>query len=344
MTNTVTHPATSTASKAVDGTAANAAPGSGTGTVTGVRAGAATAPSDELAVIARRSFLRTSVSQGIPGLSQRDGRGSWHGIDSDFARVVAAALLEDPEAVEWNPVSPAERIASVRSGASDLGACNTSWTLTREEQVHFIGVLCHDGEGFLVHSDLGVSRAEQLGGRRLVVQAGSTSTENLARWRNRGGPAVEVVAAPTPEEALRMYAERECDGYVLDRTGLAGIRSTLPSPEEHALLSDTISDEPLSPFVSTAAPALFTVARWCLHLLIAAEAAQLRGEDIAATADPLGPRIGLSPGWATRALSVVGHYGDLYARNLGHASALDLPRGLNEQWFNGGSHYAPWPR
>ncbi|WP_017579309.1 transporter substrate-binding domain-containing protein [Nocardiopsis valliformis] len=316
------------------GTSATASTGPGTGTT----------PASELAVIARRGFLRTSVSQGIPGLSQRDGRGPWRGIDTDFARVVAAALLEDSEAIEWRPVSPSERIASVGSGASDLGACNTSWTLTREEQVRFIGVLCHDGEGFLVHSDLGVSRAEQLGGRRLVVQAGSTSTENLARWHNRGGPAVEIVAAPTPEEALRTYVERECDGYVLDRTGLAGIRSTLPSPEEHTLLSDTISDEPLSPFVSAAAPGLFTVARWCLHLLIAAEAAQLRGEDIAATADPLGPRIGLSPGWATRALSVVGHYGDLYARNLGHSSPLDLPRGLNEQWFNGGSHYAPLPR
>lgn len=302
-------------------------------------------PRADLDRIRRAGRLRAAVSLGIPGLSQRDGDGRWTGIDADFARAVAAAIVDDPEAVEWIPVSPEDRIPAVASGSADIGACNASWTLTREERVMFAGVLCHDGEGFLVHSDLGVTDAVGLANRRVVIQGGSTSRDNIKRWQQRGGPHLELVEAATPESALETYLNRDADGYVLDRTALAGIQAGLDRPSQHRLLDDTISDEPLAPFVSSHSPGLLVVMRWCLNLLITAEAAPFRDNSwTPSEADPLGPRIGLSEGWASRVLGAAGHYGELYDRNLGRRSPLGISRGPNELWFNGGSHYAPIPR
>jgi general L-amino acid transport system substrate-binding protein len=285
--------------------------------------------------------LRAAVSLGIPGLSAMDVYGRFQGMDADFARALAAAVLGDGDAVEWVRVSPGERIDAVRSGKVDIGTCNTSWTLSREAEVLFAGVLVHDGEGFLVHEDLGVTAISELGGRKLAIQAGTTSADNIERWRAAGGPDVVLAEYDTPRATLAAYVNRECDGYVLDRTALAGIRAELPDPSAHRLLDETISDEPMAPFVATEAADLFVAARWTLHLLLAAEAAARTATPLPLTdIDELGPRLGLPVGWATAALKD-GHYGDIYARNLGDRSPLGLPRGRNELWISGGLHYAP---
>ncbi|HEX5121007.1 MAG TPA: transporter substrate-binding domain-containing protein [Pseudonocardiaceae bacterium] len=293
-------------------------------------------------IIRKTGGVRAAVSLGIPGLSMKDSSGRWIGMDADFARALAAATTGDPDAVGWLPVAPEDRVAAVRDGKADIGVCNASWTLRREAEVLFPGVLVHDGEGFLVHADLGVRGAEDLAGRRVVIQAGTTSAQNLARWHQAGGPAVHAVEAGTPAEAVRGYVEHRFDGYVLDRTALAGIRAGLADPERHLLLPDVISDEPLGPFVAPESTGLFVAARWVLHLLFAAEAAQRHAHPFdRAEADALGERIGLVPGWATTVLASVGHYGDMFARNLGAESPRSLPRGRNALWLDGGLHYAP---
>ncbi|MEW2247607.1 MULTISPECIES: transporter substrate-binding domain-containing protein [unclassified Streptomyces] len=302
---------------------------------------------DTLAAVRRRGAVRALVSQGQPGLSARTADGRWQGLDADVARAVAAAVLADPEAVDWCPVGPAERLSRLAGGDADLTVCNVSWTMGREAAhgLLFAGVTCYDGEGFLVPAASGVDDPAQLAGRRLAVHAGTTTPANLAAWYRPRGLAVEPVAHDTPQRALAAYAAGECAAYVLDKVALAGARRTLPDPGAHRILAAEISREPMAAVVRDDDPRWFRVCRWVLQLLFAAEYESHRHGvvgryAVAHQAGRHGPAAGLDPLWAARVLDAVGSYAELYERNLGRASGLDVPRGPNELWTRGGLHYA----
>ncbi|MGW1364887.1 transporter substrate-binding domain-containing protein [Streptomyces chartreusis] len=292
----------------------------------------------------KRGAVRTVVSQGIRGLSLPDSHGSWSGLDADVARAVAAAALGDPEAVEWLPSDPAERLTWLVSGAADMAACNLSWVLSREaaHPVLFAGVTCYDGEGFLVRTEDLISCPEQLAGRRVATQAGTTTAGNLAAWFGARGLEVHPVAYASPAEALAGYADGTCSAYVLDRIALAGARATLPGPADHVVLETAISREPMALAVRDDDPAWFRVCRWVLQFLIAAENDVSEGGTPRASADLAGrqgPALGLDERWAHRVLDAVGTYADVYERNLGSSSGLNVTRGANSLWSAGGLHY-----
>ncbi|GGW69660.1 amino acid ABC transporter substrate-binding protein [Streptomyces lucensis JCM 4490] len=299
--------------------------------------------------VRERGALRAAVSRGIRGLSLRDGDGGWSGLDADVARAVAAAALGSSDAVEWAPTDPADRLGRLAAGEVDLTVCNVSWTLGREAAlpVLFAGVTCYDGEGFLVRADSGITRPEELAGRRVAVQAGTTSAANLASWYGGRGLSVEPVAFATPGETLAAYAAGECAAYVLDRVALAGERAALDDPAAHRILDAAISREPMAAAVRDDDPAWFRLCRWVLQLLVSAEhhADEVGERDkalaqAAETAGAHGPAVGLDQDWAARVLDAVGTYADVYERNLGPATGLAVPRGLNELWTRGGLHYA----
>ncbi|MFD9004720.1 transporter substrate-binding domain-containing protein [Streptomyces sp. NPDC059582] len=294
---------------------------------------------DTLTAIRARGALRVLVSQGQPGLSLLTGDGRWTGLDADVARAVAAAVLGDPEAVEWRPAGSAERLSRLAAGQADLTVCNVSWTMGREAAhgLLFAGVTCYDGEGFLVRADSGVQDPAALAGRRLAVHAGATTADNLAAWYGPRGLAVRPVAFDQPRQALRAYATGDCAAYVLDKVALAGARRTLPDPEAHRILPAAISREPMAAVVRDDDPRWFRVCRWVLQLLVAAE---YEPPGVARRAGRHGPAAGLDERWAARVLDAVGDYADLYERNLGRTSGLDVPRGPNELWTRGGLHYA----
>ncbi|MFE7116943.1 transporter substrate-binding domain-containing protein [Streptomyces sp. NPDC057654] len=302
--------------------------------------------------VRREGRLRAVVSRGIRGLSARDPDGRWRGLDVDVSRAVAAAVLGDADAVTWLPTDPAERLERLAEGEADLVTCNLSWTLGRETggPVLFAGVTCYDGEGFLVRAASGFTDPADLAGKRLAVQAGTTSAANLAAWYGARGLSVEPVAHPTPGEALAAYAAGDCAAYVLDRIALAGARAELADPSAHSLLETTISREPMALAVRDDDAGWFRICRWVFQFLLTAEYAAHGAEgaetaasaarEAARTADALGPGLGLDDGWASRVLRAVGTYGDIYERNLGPASGLAVPRGLNALWLDGGLHYA----
>lgn len=287
-----------------------------------------------------RGAVRVAVSQGVRGLSLRTPAGRWTGLDTDIARAVAAAALADAEAVDWIPVRATDRLRTLESGRADLTVCNLTWTMGREATgaVLFAGVICYDGEGFLVRAADGASGPADLAGRRLAVHNGCTTVVNLESWYGPLGLAVEPVGFDDPAEALAAYAAGDCAAYVLDRTALAGARACLPRPQDHRILPMSISREPMAAAVHEADPHWFRLVRWVLQLLVAAEH---EGPEAAARlAGPHGPSAGLDERWADRVLSAVGTYADVYERNLGAASGLDVPRGVNELWTAGGLHYA----
>ncbi|MEU3252044.1 transporter substrate-binding domain-containing protein [Streptomyces sp. NPDC006997] len=302
---------------------------------------------DTLTGVRERGAVRALVSQGQPGLSLRAADGRWTGLDADVARAVAAAVLADPEAVDWRPTGPTARLTQLAAGDADLTVCNVSWTMGREAAhgLLFAGVTCYDGEGFLVPAATGVDDPAQLAGERLAVHAGSTSPGNLAAWYGPRGLTVEPVPFDDPREALAAYTAGECAAYVLDKVALAGARRGLPDPGAHRVLATEISREPMAAVVRDDDPRWFRICRWVLQLLFAAEYESHRlgprgRAAVARQAGEHGPAAGLDADWAARVLAAVGTYAELYERNLGHASGLNVPRGPNELWTRGGLHYA----
>ena len=302
--------------------------------------------------VRRAGTVRAAVSRGISGLSARDRTGVWRGLDVDVARAVAAAVLGDPEAVTWLPTDPAVRLERLAAGEADLVACNLTWTLGREAAppVLFAAINCYDGEGFLVRTADGIDTPDRLAGLPVAVQAGTTSPSNLEAWfAGRGLAPVRPIAYPTPARALDGYVSGGCAAYVLDRIALAGARAGLGDPSAHQVLEAAISQEPMALAVRDDDPDWFRICRWTVGFLTAAEHAAdqappgSRGRAAAAAARAAGahgPALGLDERWAARILDAVGHYGDVYHRNLGAGSPLGVPRGLNELWTRGGLHYA----
>ena len=299
----------------------------------------------------RHGALRAMVGPDLPGLSWCGPDGRWRGLDAEIARAVAAAVLGDPDAVDWLPTEPPDRLPLLVSGEADLTICHLTWTMGREAEypVLFAGVTCYDGEGFLVRADSGIEDPAQLAGRPVAVLAGTTSAANLADWYGGRGLTVRPVPYSASRLALASYLAGDCDAYVLDRTVLAGQRAGLPEPGAHRLLDTVISREPMALAVRDTDIAWFRLCRWVLQLLVAAEhqtdraGPDRRQEALAAAARAAGrhgPAVGLDDGWAARVLAAVGSYGEVYERSLGRSSGLGVPRGPNELWTRGGLHYA----
>jgi len=302
-----------------------------------------------LAAVRRRGRLNCGVHEGLVGFAYTDNRGQWRGFDVDFCRAMAAAIFNNPTAVRFVPLTTGQRFEALRQGRVDVVWRNTSWTMDRDvtEDVSFAGTNYYDGQGFMVRRSLNLSSAAELNGARICVQAESTSQLNLADYFRLRGLEYEAVVVPTEEEARRAYAEERCDAFSADVSALAAARTTLASPEQHAILPDVISKEPLGPIVRKGDPHWTRVVRWTLNALILAEEYGVTRDTVADQArdarDPrvrrllgvegeFGTRLGLSDRWAYQAIGAVGNYGEIFGRNLGSDSALDLARGLNAQW------------
>lgn len=305
--------------------------------------------SPTLAAIKRRGRLNCGVHEGLVGFAFTDNRGEWRGFDADFCRAVAAAVLGDPEAVRFVPTMGDRRFEALRSGRIDVLWRSTSWTLAREagEGVRFAGINYYDGQGFLVRRSLDLGSAAELNGARICVQQASTSQLNVADWFLSRGIEYTPVVTANEEAARAAYGREDCDAFSADISALAAARTTLANPEQHAILPDVISKEPLGPVVKRGDEAWTSVIRWTLNTLILAEELGVTADNADQLAensrDPrirrllgeegrFGAMLGLRPDWGRAAIKASGNYGEIFDRNVGADSSLDLARGLNAQW------------
>lgn len=310
---------------------------------------AADQSSSTLAAVKSRGRLNCGVHQGLVGFAHTDNRGAWRGFDVDFCRATAAAVLGNPDAVRFVPLTAEQRFEAVRDGRVDVLWRNTSWTMTRDAggELSFAGVNYYDGQGFLVRRALNLSSAAELTGARICVQAGSTNELNVEDYFRTRGIEYRQVVVPTEEAARQAYAREECDAFTADISALAAARTTLPNPQQHVILPEVISKEPLGPVVRAGDPGWTAVIRWTLNALILAEEYGVTKSNVEGLADrstepriarllgeegEFGPLLGLSRHWARDAVSAGGNYGEIFDRNLGSQSPLDLARGLNAQW------------
>ena len=298
--------------------------------------------------IRSRGHVNCGVNPRLLGFAYQDNSGRWRGFDVDFCRATAAAVLGDPDAVVFVPLTNAERFAALTEGRVDVLWRNTSRTLTRDgEGFDFPGTNYYDGQGFLVRRNLDLSSATELNGARVCVQQGTTSELNVADFfRARNLDYVPVVAN-TEEETREAYAAEACDALTADVSALAASRATLADPNAHAILPEVISREPMGPVVREGDAQWSDIIAWTLTALIQAEALNVTQENIETLAqestDPqvrrllglegdIGRPLGLDGDWARNAIAAGGNYGEIFERNLGPRTALDLSRGLNALW------------
>jgi general L-amino acid transport system substrate-binding protein len=321
-----------------------------------VAAGATSALAGTLDEVRQRDAVICGVSQGVPGFSIADASGAWSGFDVDFCRAVAAATLGDASKVRFVPLAADERFEALKAKKIDLLSRNSTWTMGRETELGlvFAGVNYYDGQGFLVPKAKHVESAFELDGSKVCVQSGTTSELNVADFFQANHMKMDLVVTPTIDALQQAYQSGRCDVMTNDVSGLYAIRTKLPKPDDHVILADVISKEPLGPAVRQDDMTWFNIVKW-VNFAVDAEdlgigvktvddALKSQKPDVkrfVGAEGEFGRQLGLPPNWAVAAVKASGNYGEMFERNLGAKSQLGIPRGLNELWSNGGVQYAP---
>jgi len=309
--------------------------------------------------IKTRGDLRCGVSEGIPGFSSKDADGRWQGLDVDFCRALAAAVLGDPQKVSFFPLLASQRFASLKAGEIDILARNTTWTLEREStlEVLFAGVLYYDSQVFLVPAASRANDLSHLDGKSICVVKGTTQEMNLEYIFRDRNLIYQPMVVDTVAKGGEALAAGRCAALTSEQPQLAGIRmNAAGGPNTFVQLPEQFSKEPLGPVVRRGDDEWFTIVRWVLFTLVRAEelsitraSLQSRFNDStdskmqrwAATDGIISRSLQIQPGWAVRALEAGGNYGELFERNLGSQSPLKIERGLNRLYTQGGLMYAP---
>ena len=312
-----------------------------------------------LDTVKARGELRCGVSEGIAGFSEQDSSGQWRGLDADFCRAVAAAVLGDPNKVKFVLLKASARFPALLSRKIDLLLRNTTWTLTREAllKLQFPGVLFYDGQGFLVAKSSGISALADLGGATVCVEKGTTHGQHLVDYFAARGLVVKPLVIDSSAGVADAFFAGQCRAYTADSSQLAAVLARSPGAAKNfVVLKERISKEPLGPVVQGGDAEWATLVRWVLFTLISAEEFGITQANIDAVLkqsqgaagrllsgkdERLARALGVRSDWVVQAIKAVGNYGEMYERNLGKDSPLNLERGLNRLWTEGGILYAP---
>ncbi|WFU11858.1 amino acid ABC transporter substrate-binding protein (plasmid) [Rhizobium sp. CB3090] len=309
-----------------------------------------------MADVQARGKLNCGVTGGQAGFSAPDASGAWHGMDVDYCRAVAAAVLKDPNAVNFIPTTGQTRFTALASGEIDMLSRTTTWTFSRDVDLKFTfaGVNYYDGQAFMVPKSLGISSAKGLDGATICIQTGTTTELNLAEYFRKNNMKYEPVPVENNADVQQKYLAGGCDVITSDGSDLASTRSSFKNPQDYIILPEVISKEPLGPLVRQGDDQWADVARWTLNALISAEELGVTAENVDKLSagsdnpdinrllgkeDKLGEMLGLDAEWAKRAIAAEGNYGEMFARNLGDKTPIGLARGLNALWTNGGLMY-----
>jgi general L-amino acid transport system substrate-binding protein len=318
---------------------------------------ATAASAQTLNTVKSRGLLHCGANGTLAGFGLPDAQGRWTGLDVDFCRALAAAIFNDPTKIKFVPLTAKDRFTALQSGEVDVLSRNTTWTSSRDTSLglNFTAVNYYDGQGFMVRKALKVNSALELNDAAVCVQQGTTTELNLADYFRANKMKLKTVTFATADEAIKAYDAGRCDSYTTDASGLAGERLRLANLNDHIVLPEIISKEPLGPVVRHGDDQWFDIVKWTHFAMITAEELgvskanvddQLKSESpdikrLLGTEGKHGEGFGLSNDWAYRIIKHVGNYGESFERNVGQGSALKISRGLNALWTKGGLQYAP---
>lgn len=311
-----------------------------------------------LDAVRAKGYVQCGVHLGLPGFSNPNAKGNWVGIDVDVCRAIAAGIFGDAKKIKFRALSAKERFTALQSGEVDVLSRNTTWTFVRDSALglDFAGVTFYDGQGFMVRKKLNLKSALELSGASVCVITGTTTELNLGDYFRTNRMKYRPVVFGNADEAVAAYDAGRCDTFTTDRSGLAAVRVKLKKPDDHMILPEIISKEPLGPLVRHGDNQWGDIVRWSLNALIIAEEKGVTSRNVdemkKKSVDPeikrllgvegdLGRKLDLPNSWAYSIIKQVGNYGEVYDRNIGPDTPLKLERGLNQLWFKGGILYAP---
>ena len=313
---------------------------------------------ERLQIVLDRGKVVCGSRTDLLGFGYLDADGKNIGFDIDFCRAVAVAIFNDPDAVEFVPLTAAERGPALQTAEVDLLARNCTWTSTRDAQWgNFTVVTFYDGQGMLVRKDSGATTLEDLDGATVCVTTGTTTELNLAdNFRGRGLEFTAVTFEDTAS-VYNAYEEGRCDAATSDKSQLAAVRVGFANPDDHMVMDVTMSKEPLTPVVPTGDDQWFDLVKAVAYVLINAEELGITSQNVdemMGSDDPSIKRLlgvegefgqadlGLSADFAANVIRTMGNYGEVYDRYMGpDGDAFTLPRGPNKLWSDGGLIYAP---
>ncbi|MDY4163053.1 MAG: amino acid ABC transporter substrate-binding protein [Sutterella sp.] len=310
-----------------------------------------------LDAVKKRGNVLCGVNTSAPGFSSADSQGNWRGLDVNICRSVAAAVLGDADKVKYVPLSSPQRFTALQSGEIDILARNTTWTMTRDASQGsvFVAVSYYDGQGFIVPKEFGIKTAKELDGATVCVQSGTSSEKTLADYFNSHKMSYKTVVFDTTEATQSAFLSGRCQVYTTDMSDLAGMRTLAQDPSKYEILPEVISKEPLGPAVRRGDDEWFQIVRWSFNAMIEAEelgVTQANVDQMKASStspnvqrllgksDDMGKLIGLDKDWSYRIIKQVGNYGESWNAYFGPKTPLNLPRGLNRLWTDGGLMYA----
>lgn len=356
--STAASAAGSAESSAAGGGAAQASASAAASAPAAASAAASFAPAavgEGLEAVRGRGQLVCGVNDQLPGFGSVGSDGTPAGFDIDLCKAVAAAVLGDPAAVQYRPLSTQERFTALQSREIDMLARNTTWTISRDTSVglDFAPVTFFDGQGMLVRTADNIASLEDMGGASICVQSGTTTEQNLADGFRALGLEFTPVVFEDANQTYSAYDAGQCDGVTSDKSQLASRRIGLQAPDDHVILDVTISKEPLAPAVLQGDPQWADIVSWTVYGLMNAEEYGITQENVATFADntdpnirrllgiegELGAGLGLDNDFMVDVITAVGNYGEIYDRNLGPETPINIPRGQNALYRDGGLIY-----
>nr|MBF0684797.1 amino acid ABC transporter substrate-binding protein [Pseudomonas sp.] len=303
-----------------------------------------------------KDYVQCGVTGGVAGFSAPDANNVWSGLEVDFCRAVAAAVFNDADKVRYTPLTSQERFAALSAGEIDILSRTTTWTMSRDTDlgISFIGTMYYDGQGFMVRKADGIASALDLSGAAICIESGTTTELNAADYFAANSLDFNTVVFVDQDEVVKAYEDGRCDVYTTDASALAAERSKFAVPDDHIILPEIISKEPLGPVVRQGDDQWFKINRWVYFALLEAEelgVTQANVDEMLGSDNPaikrllgvegdFGAPIGLTKDWAYQIIKLIGNYGESFERNVGVNTDIGLERGLNALWTDGGLQYA----
>ena len=310
-----------------------------------------------LNAIKERGHIKCGVSDGLLGFSHTDEKGKFSGIDVDVCRAIAAAVFGDFTKVKFTPLTAKERFTALQTGEIDVLSRNSTWTSSRDSALglNFTGVTYYDGQGFLVNKKLGVKSAKELDGATVCVQAGTTTELNLSDYFRAHKMKYTPITYDKSDESAKALEAGRCDVLTSDQSQLYAQRIKLAKPSDYVVLPEVISKEPLGPVVRHGDDDWFDIVKWTLFVMVDAEELGIDSKNVEEMKKSTNPDVkrmlgvegdkgkdfGLANDWMAVVIKQVGNYGEIFERNVGKGSPLQIERGLNALWTQGGLQYAP---
>lgn len=309
-----------------------------------------------LDTIKERGTLKAGINDALPGFGYIGSDGKNTGFDVDFAKAVAAGVLGDATKIEFRPLSATDRFTAVQSGEVDVLVRNTTWTTNRDAEVglSFAPVIFYDGQGIMVPKDSNIKTLQDLEGKTIGVETGTTTELNLADQMKAAGVNYTAQTFDNADAVIAAYEQGSIDAWTTDKSGLVSRQSTLQDPDAHIILEETLSKEPLAPAVKDGDEKWADAVTWIVFATIQAEEFGITSQnvdDFLTSENPeiqrllgvegnLGEQLGLSNDFAYQVIKQVGNYGEIYNRNLGPDTVFKLERTQNALYSDGGLLYS----